>query len=437
MRRRLIMLAVITTFVGTVLLAVPLALYGRHAYLEEADQVAMSRAHLFRSVLSECDSHEEFEVFEGLREDKTDGTEAAAFLRPGKVVGANLPWTAAVDRAFEGRASVETIGADEAAFTPATTADGRRAVVAVKVDTSPQWASIHRLWAASGVVVLVLPLIAGLLTDRLGRTIVEPIDRLVGAAEQLKSGRLSTRVAPGGPAETRRLGEAFNALADRIEDLIVAEREAVADMSHRLRTPVTALMLQAESLKDPVESSRMLDTTRRLRQQISFLIEHARKPADERQRVALADLAAAVTERVDFWSPLAEEQNRRCNLLVTGQEHQVRACPIELTAAIDVLVENIFAHTPEGTDMRVAVQSGLPDGAVLVVEDDGPGLGDVDVIARGTSTRGSSGLGLDIVRQLAERSGGSMTAGHCASGGARIEVRMGGLSPAGARSSVA
>lgn len=422
------MLAAITTFVSTVLLAVPLALYGRHAYLDEADQAAMSRAHLLRSVLSECDSHDEFGVFEKLRQDEADGTQATAFLQSRKVVGAKLPWTAAVHKAFEGKTSVEAIGRNEAVFTPATTADGQKAVVAVMVDTSPQWDSIHCLWASIAAVVLLLPLVAAALMDRLGRTIVKPIDHLVAASGLLTSGHLSTRVEPSGPAETQRLGEAFNALAERIEDLIVAEREAVADMSHRLRTPVTALMLQAESLKDAAESSRVLETTRRLQQQISFLIEQARKPADQRQRAPVADLAAAVAERLDFWSPLAEEQNRNCTLHVTGRDHQVQACPIELTAAIDVLLENIFAHTPEGTAMRIAVHSVEPTGAELVVEDDGPGFADVDVVARGISTRGSSGLGLDIVRQLAQRSGGSMRVGGGGGGGggARIEVGFGG-----------
>jgi signal transduction histidine kinase len=425
MRWRLIGLVCATSLLSTLLFALPLALYARHVYLNEAGQVALSRAHLLASVLAECDSHDELGVFDRLHRDEQDGTEAAAFLPNKKVVGTQLPWSQPVENAFAGKRSMARVDGNEAAYVPAITSDGRRAAVAVVVNTTPQWQSIHRLWWAIGAAVILLPTTAGLLADRLGRAIVKPIGRLVEAAGRLSAGRLDTRVTPGGPDEVQKLGRAFNVMADRIADVITAERESAADVSHRLRTPVTALILQAESLSDPAESRRLLESTRQLQREISHIIEQARKPAGERLRLPSADLVAIVNERVDFWSPLAEEQDRSCTLHTTGETYQVDACPVELAAAVDVLIENVFTHTPEGVDMRLSVQPGCPSGAVLIVEDDGPGIANACAIRRGSSTRGSSGLGLDIVRRLAQSSGGSLKLGHRPGGGARIRVHLG------------
>jgi signal transduction histidine kinase len=82
----------------------------------------------------------------------------------------------------------------------------------------------------------------------------------------------------------------------------------------------------------------------------------------------------------------------------------VRCAEIDLTAAVDALVQNVFAHTPDGTGMRITVTPA----AELVVADEGPGF-DVDSIGRGVGSGRSSGLGLDIARRTAEAAGGAMS----------------------------
>jgi signal transduction histidine kinase len=85
----------------------------------------------------------------------------------------------------------------------------------------------------------------------------------------------------------------------------------------------------------------------------------------------------------------------------------------------------VFAHTPEGTAFSVTVTSRSARGAQLVVEDSGPGLAGFDAVRRGASGAGSTGLGLDIARRTAQSSGGELTLGTAAGGGARIVVTFG------------
>ena len=87
----------------------------------------------------------------------------------------------------------------------------------------------------------------------------------------------------------------------------------------------------------------------------------------------------------------------------------MRVSAEDLGAAVDALLENVFAHTPEGTGMSVAVELGRVD-AWITVADEGPGIGHGSV-DRGRSAGGSTGLGLDIVRRTAEASGGRFDVG--------------------------
>ena len=96
----------------------------------------------------------------------------------------------------------------------------------------------------------------------------------------------------------------------------------------------------------------------------------------------------------------------------------------ELAAALDALLGNVFAHTPEGTAFEVRLRPRPDGGGVLSVHDSGPGFPAGDPVRRGASGRGSTGLGLDIARQAAEASGGSLAIGNGASGG-EVVVELG------------
>jgi signal transduction histidine kinase len=110
--------------------------------------------------------------------------------------------------------------------------------------------------------------------------------------------------------------------------------------------------------------------------------------------------------------------------LVSG-ELPVRVSSEDLAACMDILLENVFAHTPDGAGLAISLSRRAGGGAWLVVTDDGPGFRSRDATERGRSSGGSTGLGLDISRRIAESSGGTFTIGRSASGGGSVTVGLG------------
>ncbi|MHC4140032.1 MAG: sensor histidine kinase, partial [Planctomycetota bacterium] len=222
------------------------------------------------------------------------------------------------------------------------------------------------------------------------------------------------------------VGEAFNFLAGRLEVLLSAERESVADLSHRLRTPMTTLRLQAETLSDPVEAAALIADIDALERAIDRLITEARRPSGaEDVPYRAADLAETVQHRASFWQVLADEQGRPTSLLIEPGEYPVAISSAELGALVDTLIENVFTHTGNGIGYILRVRK-LADGrSSLTVQDEGSGFADLNVLRRGESSRGGTGLGLDIVAKAAERSGGGFRIGNAPGGGAEVVVAFG------------
>lgn len=274
------------------------------------------------------------------------------------------------------------------------------------------------LLAGSAVALLVLGIVAG---EILTRRIVRPLVETAATAQQLSAGDTTARAPTGGPGEVADVGRALNRLADRIDQLIAEERETTADLSHRLRTPMTALRLDAEALRDPADADRIGNHVSALERMLTAIIHAARRPQRE-GRMPSADATAVVRERVEFWSALAEDQGRPVSVELPDAALPVRAADEDLAAAVDALLENVIAYTPEGTSFAVRLTR-ADGGGVLEVSDDGPGL-PADAHVRGRSDRGSTGLGLDIARRCAEASGGSMTLGSTSSGGALVRLDL-------------
>jgi len=274
-----------------------------------------------------------------------------------------------------------------------------------------------------GGVALGLLLLGVGAGELLTRRIVRPLIDTARTAAQLSGGDTSARAPTDGPGEVADVGRALNRLADRIDELIAEEREPVADLSHRLRTPLTALRLDAEALADPAEAERMSGHATTLERTLTAVIHAARRPQRE-GRLPKCDATAVVSERIEFWSALTEEQERAGTIALPSTPLPVRASDEDLAAAVDALLENVVAHTPEGTSFAVRLSPREAGGAVLVISDDGPGIPRTEPV-RGRSDRGSTGLGLDIARRCAESSGGAMAISAGPSGGAVVTLELG------------
>jgi signal transduction histidine kinase len=267
--------------------------------------------------------------------------------------------------------------------------------------------------AALGLLLVLLGL---LVADRLARSLVRPIDDLSAVSHRLARAELGARaVVPAGPPELREVAGALNHLAERIQVLLREEREQVADLSHRLRTPLTALRLEAESVRDPDERGRLAAGVDALERAVTGLIRQARwrsAPSDS----ASCDAVEVVRDRVEFWSVLAEDTGRAMRLSLAGGPLPVGVAADELAAAVDALLGNVFAHTPDGTPFAVSLSADR----VLVVSDEGPGLAG-DAVSRGVSADGGTGLGLDIARRAA---GGALDISDNPGGGATVTLRL-------------
>jgi signal transduction histidine kinase len=290
----------------------------------------------------------------------------------------------------------------------ATTADGPVVVLAYSSAEDEHSRAVDRLLWLAGAAVLLLLIAAGA-AEFVTRRLVRDLDETAAAADRLGEGDLSARAPEERVAsEVRRVAAALNRLAGRIGDLLAAERETVADLSHRLRTPLTAVRLDVEGLP-PSERTDELDRhLDQLERTLTAVIRAARRPEREGVRPR-CDATLILRDQVDFWRPLAEDQDRAVTLDLPDHPVPVRASADDLRAAVDALLENCMAHTPEGTaiSIRLADAVSRVDPVRVEVSDRGPGIPE-GAVRRGRSDRGSTGLGLDIARACAEASGGLM-----------------------------
>jgi signal transduction histidine kinase len=352
---------------------------------------------------------------------------ASIVLANGTVLGMPVHPDAALHTAQTGRAFTASSSAGRVVLVPVRTSDGTTSVVRVVVPSSVLTQGVTKAWLALAALGAILVLVSVLLADWLARSLVKPIANLAVVTGQLERGELGARVDPAGPSEIAAVGQAVNQLAVRIGDLLAKEREATADLSHRLRTPLTALRLDAEALGDPAERERLMADAQAIEAAVNQLIEEARNPGPKPQ-AGRGDLAATVQRRLVFWTALARAQQRQCLIDIQAHALPVPVSESELSAAVDTILSNVFAHTSEGTAFRVQVDRAGPV-ARLVVEDDGPGFPPGMRLRRGRSGTGSTGLGLDIARRIATQTGGRIRLIRRSNGGARVELHFG-LAPA-------
>ena len=426
MRRQLIVLSLATTILIVISLIIPLGLLVRRQAEDRArvatEREARSAAALVALAVTLDTSSQSVE-----RAAQTLDPGVIVVLADGTVFGVSFPGqgslievalaeqatiTARVDRGWE--IALPIIGAEGIAVVDAFATD------AELTD------GVTEAWVLLAFLGLLLVGLGIWVADSLGQRLVRPIRDLAGAAHLMSEGNLETRVeidtTESVPLEIIEVGAAFNTLAVRLDQLLKEEREAAADLSHRLRTPLTSLRLQVEKIGNVTDRQDTLNQVERLEKAIDRLIEISRSEKAAVRETCKLD--AVVADRAAFWRVLADKQRRVFDLQLGAGDSELGVSAEDLGVVVDTLVGNVFIHTPTAT--QFSISTGETESRLwIAVSDHGPGFADQSLMDRGVSGRGSTGLGLDIVRRTAEITGGHIDMDDRPGGGAVVHVWFG------------
>jgi two-component system OmpR family sensor kinase len=287
--------------------------------------------------------------------------------------------------------------------------------------------------AGSGLALLAGAMIA--------RRAMQPITTLTTTAAEIARTRDSSATMPQSEAddEVAELARTLQGMLHSLDDahaeteaMLARQRRFVADASHELRTPLTSVLanleLLAESLRgDEGDAARSaLRSSRRMRRLVADLLLLARTDVPRDVAHEPVDLARVALDAAAELGPLSGEHD----LSIDVHPAVVQGDHDELFRLTLNLIENALRHTPPGTAVRVSTAADDAE-ALLVVEDDGPGVPPeiaptlFERFVRGAGDRGGSfGLGLAIVRAVAESHGGSVVLEHAVPHGARFTVRL-------------
>jgi len=342
----------------------------------------------------------------------------------GDTVGAPLDPGEDFATAAAGTTFRQSVTGGQAIYIPVLGPEGETVVVRALAEEEAMRAGVASVWWTLAGLATVLVLLAVVVADRLGRSMVRPVDDLAATADRMGSGDLDARVEVAGPPEVRRVGTAFNRLATQIGALLQLERETAADLSHRLRTPLTGARLNADALPDSDRKDQLVAQLDDIERVVDHVIDEIRRP-DRQARGTVTDIDKVVAERVAFWEPLAADEGRKLDASTNRSRALVGAPEADLAAALDALIGNVFAHTQPGTGLAVSVHRSNGPYVDVVVEDAGDGFpGDLNVADRGSSGADSTGLGLDIARRTAIAAGGELLLRSSALGGAEVRMRL-------------
>jgi signal transduction histidine kinase len=294
-----------------------------------------------------------------------------------------------------------------------------RGAVRLTMDTGAVSALVHRFWLGLfGVAAVVLAAIAGI-GWTIARSVNRPLRRLHGAAARFATGDFSpSEPDPDAPKEIAALGNTMNTMARRLDHLLTEHRAFVADASHQLRTPLTALRLRLENLQSDRtdcdttgDLGAAIEETDRLSVLVGDLLKLAR--AEETTTVATVDLVELARDRVDTWSAFADNADVTLTLSAPAGPVLVSAVTTGVEQMLDNLIDNAIAASPVHSQVLVSVTRGRGEHSFSIA-DEGPGLSDelkqraLERFWRQDHAKPGTGLGLPIARALAEASGGSL-----------------------------
>ncbi len=420
MRRQLILVFLAVSSMVALAFVVPLAFLVQRTAEDRATDIARADASAIVPALASGGSDE---LIESVLLTTVSGSRGlTTVLRSnGAVVGNAEGVTSRLrDAVINGSSAIGPTPGGEELVVAIATGPTELSAVRVLIPDADRHHGRDRAWLALFGVGAVLVAISVTVADRLAQAVVRPTQNLASAATRLGDGDLSVRVDPTGPPELHNLATTFNDLGSRIDLMLERERELAAEMSHRLRTPLTRLRLRTEQVTESEIATELTDDVNELTRVVTELINDSRRATDGEQQTC--DLTAVATERSAYWRVLAEDQQRPWRETIVERTMQVNVEASDLQAALDVLIENVFRHTDDTAIIEVGTSS-AGGSACVWVADGGPGF-EPSQARRGESAGGSTGLGLDIARRTATAAGGEMRIGPSEHGGSIVELLL-------------
>jgi signal transduction histidine kinase len=455
MTRRIAIALMLLTAAILVAAVVPLALgaiaHERDSYIQDTARSARSIAIIAEERLG--DNGADPSLSSALQAAARSHDELLVLNKKNKpVVSYGVPkdsWKKIATEAAEANGASTELTADRVIAVDTVWSDGEVnstpiGTVVLERPTGPLNQNIANLWlyliALSGGAMAAAVLVA----IYFARWVSRPLGRLDTAARRIADGDLTVRARTGyGPPELRRMAATFNMMAGRLEALVHGHRAMVADASHQLRTPLTALRLRLDLLaadSPPAAAAELAgaqEEIARLSRLVDGLLATARAEATTEQ-LEDTDMLDAVNERVVAWQPVADGHNVKLLVEDSGDakggaagfaaSQRVALGAGHLEQILDNLIDNaIDALGTQGGSVRILAEAG-DSGTVLTVADDGPGMTPQErsraFLRYTTGSQNGTGLGLAIVHRLVTANGGAIRLADTPGGGLTVVLEF-------------
>ncbi|MEJ5240462.1 MAG: HAMP domain-containing sensor histidine kinase [Anaerolineales bacterium] len=317
------------------------------------------------------------------------------------------------------------------------------AFIQVSFPTAPLWVDVRRTWATLFSVVAVVALVTLGSSLWLAQQVAAPLERLTALTRRLANGDLKGRARLQGPQEVRQLAEAFNEMAERLEQMLQRQRDFVANAAHELRSPLTSMRLRLEliltQMQDDPQAQRryleqILEEIDRLRRMTDQLLLLSSVEQGNRLPPVPTDLAPLLYELGEEMMPIFRARQQKFTLEVPPHLPNVVVNPEQVRIIVRNLLDNAAKYTQHGGQIELKAED---RGGYLVISvtDNGPGISDetlphiFDRFYRGDKSRSrtaesGSGLGLSLVKELVTLNKGIIEVQSAAGKGSTFTVRF-------------
>jgi two-component system OmpR family sensor kinase len=313
------------------------------------------------------------------------------------------------------------------------------AAVRIVYSTSDMTTRLWQIWGFRAALAVLVLAAAAAIGAFAARRITAPLRELNAMASKFSDGDLTARSPVTGPPETQTLARTLNQGAERLDTLVASQRIFVADASHQLRTPLTALRLSLDNIADGVDDEFVREDVEqataevvRMSRLVNGLLVLARAEAKVTAAEPLS-LRDIIEERLSVWRPAADE--RGVTIALGGSDADGRplvlASPGHLDQVLDNVLSNALEVSPDGGRITVRVETRGEEVLVSVL-DQGPGMSDAEKSrafdrfwrGQGLTGRSGSGLGLAVVKQLVADDGGTVALGDAPGGGLVVRISL-------------